>query len=46
MPLELQHMSRGSFKGVMETPLELQWGQILSSSNVQTVPYLNAMCRR
>ena len=46
MPLELQYMTRGSFKVVVETSIELEWGQILSSSNVQAGPFLSAMCGR
>ena len=46
MPLELQYMTRGSFKVVVETSIELEWGQILSSSNVQAGPFLSTMCGR
>ena len=27
MPLELQYMTRGSFKVVVQTPIELEWGR-------------------
>lgn len=41
----MQHVTRGYFKVVLETP-GAAVGQILSSSGVQAGPRLSAMCGR